>query len=326
METVHFKPRGKRYPETVVVLASASKYRAEAKVFIENLGYQVLATEDVFEAIAWAQMEYGLHPIILVTEYNLKGGDKLSLYDGLQLIKHLSGRKMFPLVSIFVHDKHDDAMFAEAMKFGAFQCFSKRVHGGVRYNLGEQFKQAFASAELLLKLKMKAILDPRASDMDNDVLVYNEDGAKQRWEHTWREARAEKGGKLPSCINFDLVGFGRANEECHEDGNRLIREIAELVCSHIRPTDYVYRDCGDKFLLFLPRTNHDEAKKISARLKLILEGIEFKLSSQKPVTFSFRDAVITCEREELGMNAEYVYARITDEADKMERKKKKQPE
>lgn len=308
----------------MVVLASASKYRVEAKMFIEALGYDVLATGNPFEAIGWAQMEYGLCPIILVTEYDLKGGNSLLLYDGLMLIKHLNDRKMFPLVPIFVHDKHDDDLFAEAMRLGAFQCFSKHMHGGVRFNLGEQFKQAFSSAELLLRLKMKAILDPRASDMDNDVLVYNEIGAKERWEHTWREAKAEKNGKLPSCINFDLAGFGRANEECHEDGNRLIREIADVVCSHIRPTDYLYRDCGDKFLLFLPKTTHEEAKKISSRLRMLLEGITFKLSSQKPVTFSLRDGIITCEPEDLGLSAEKVYARITDEADKLERKKKLQ--
>lgn len=323
VESVHLKVRGKRYPKTVVVLASASKYRVEAKAFIEAIGYEVKATDNVFDAMRLAQMEYGLCPVILVTEHILKGVVNLPLYTGVDLIRHLKGRKMFPLVSIFVHYKDDDDLFAKAREAGAFQCFSKRMRGSFPYNLGKEFRQVFSSSEDQLRLKMQSILDSRASDMDNDVLVYNEIGAKERWEHTWRHAKENKKVQLPSCINFDLAGFRQANEECHEDGNRLIREIAHVVCLHIRPTDYLFRDCGDKFLLFLPETSHKDAQDTSDRLKRELEAMTFELSSGKPVSFSFRDAVVSCLPEDLGLSGEKVYARITNEADRLERSKKK---
>ncbi len=318
METALLKSRGPHYPNTVVVLVGPDKvWREKAADIVKNLGYEVQFADVVYDAIRIVQNELELHPVILITEHNIDS--ELRAYDGITLIKHLGTRKIFPIASYFVHDCYDDVIFGRAKEAGAEVCFSKTVP------LGDYFCKTILRAKELLRLQHAESLDRRTSSPENGIYVYNETGARARFEHTWREARST--GRYPACVAIDLKGFGGANKETHTDGHRLIKEVASEIDSLKRPQDYLVRDGGDEFYLWLtdlPDTRENVAAGTASRMNKKLGSMVFNLRSGKPFKVVFRYGIATAGKGDEDLSAENVYDRMTTEANMHERLKKSQ--
>jgi diguanylate cyclase (GGDEF)-like protein len=82
------------------------------------------------------------------------------------------------------------------------------------------------------------------------------------------------------CDDFNKVneGFG------HQQGDLLLREVANILKQNLRKVDQAARLAGDEFIAMLPETTEEEAREIFLRLHIkLLTVMELY---QWPVTFS----------------------------------------
>ena len=63
----------------------------------------------------------------------------------------------------------------------------------------------------------------------------------------------------------------------HLAGDSLLRQIAALLCSKFRKTDFIARYGGDEFAFMMLHTNSKEASKVLEKIRLVIEKERFFL-------------------------------------------------
>ncbi|MDI6861256.1 MAG: sensor domain-containing diguanylate cyclase [Caldisericia bacterium] len=93
-----------------------------------------------------------------------------------------------------------------------------------------------------------------------------------------KEFEKAKRYNLPlSIIFFDLDNFKRINDtKGHQVGSLILVNIARIVQRIIRKSDYAFRYGGDEFVIVLPMTDKEGAKKIADRLKEEINASEIE--------------------------------------------------
>lgn len=91
--------------------------------------------------------------------------------------------------------------------------------------------------------------------------------------------RLDSGNQLPiSVILADLDGLKLVNDALgHQEGDTLLRCMADILRQASRPGDIVGRWAGDEFVVLLPKTEHRQAKHIANRIKLLCKSQKGKL-------------------------------------------------
>jgi GGDEF domain-containing protein len=82
-------------------------------------------------------------------------------------------------------------------------------------------------------------------------------------------------------------------------GSRLLREIGDLIKSHLRDIDTAYRYGGDEFIVMLPQTNKDSAMLVARRLCDLLNQTPIQLEQDVAVTnhCKFRRCLVSNGRD-----------------------------
>src|SRR5262245_66226060 len=79
--------------------------------------------------------------------------------------------------------------------------------------------------------------------------------------------RGRRYGEPFSILLLDLDHFKSVNDAFgHARGDATLTEFVARVQSAARNSDVLFRYGGDEFVLFLPRTAHDQATPLAARL------------------------------------------------------------
>ncbi|OIQ24875.1 sensor domain-containing diguanylate cyclase [uncultured Vibrio sp.] len=75
--------------------------------------------------------------------------------------------------------------------------------------------------------------------------------------------------RSPVCIAlFDIDFFKMVNDEKgHDEGDRVIRNVATILEENLRQTDMIARIGGEEFAIILPNTSRDEAEPVLERLR-----------------------------------------------------------
>jgi diguanylate cyclase (GGDEF)-like protein len=105
-------------------------------------------------------------------------------------------------------------------------------------------------------------------------------------EHLDRELSRALRYKHPFTVAYlDTDDFKVINDHFgHNEGDRLLRAIADTVGANMRATDLVARMAGDEFTLLLPETGRKESEIVMARVK---HALAIAMQSYGwPVTFS----------------------------------------
>ncbi|UKS24995.1 GGDEF domain-containing protein [Paenibacillus sp. HWE-109] len=88
-----------------------------------------------------------------------------------------------------------------------------------------------------------------------------------------------------SVIMIDVDNFRRVNDYGHPEGDRVLREIADIFRFNLRKSDIAGRYGGEELILILPKTDGKEALKIARQLRSEIEK-EFAFGRPYTITVS----------------------------------------
>lgn len=90
-----------------------------------------------------------------------------------------------------------------------------------------------------------------------------------------------------SLLIFDIDNFKKINDKYgHLMGDRVIKEIADLVQSNIRSTDLLFRFGGDEFVVLLSNTEIAEGKVVSEKIRQRISDYEYPEEVKGKTTIS----------------------------------------
>ena len=119
--------------------------------------------------------------------------------------------------------------------------------------------------------------------------LYNRRHLFARLEHEL--ARARRGHSLV-IVMLDLDGFKHVNDEQgHQRGDQLLKEIAIALGASTRVIDVAARYGGDEFMLILPDTEMTQARVVADRVAENVRDVGLRFDPLRPVTASIGIAV-----------------------------------
>ena len=104
-------------------------------------------------------------------------------------------------------------------------------------------------------------------------------------------SRARRQRTSLSCIFIDIDHFKRINDSFgHQAGDRLLRDLSELLRRTLRAYDILVRWGGEEFLLILPGVNLEQARRLAERIRATVERLDTQ--GLGPVTISAGTAAL----------------------------------
>lgn len=95
-----------------------------------------------------------------------------------------------------------------------------------------------------------------------------------------------------SILLMDLDQFDHFNRQHGDaDGDRLLREIADITVMNLRNTDLACRYAGDRFIVLLPNTAQAEAEQLAAQVCDSVAHLAFKTSKKGESVYNSITAV-----------------------------------
>jgi len=92
-----------------------------------------------------------------------------------------------------------------------------------------------------------------------------------------REIQPDNLAENFSVIMLDVCNFDRFNRNFGDlQGNKLLREFANLILMNIRDTDLACRFAADRFIILLPKTNQKTASEIAHQIQQSVSHLAYK--------------------------------------------------
>ncbi len=115
--------------------------------------------------------------------------------------------------------------------------------------------------------------------------------------------RAKRHQRPLSMVMFDIDHFKRINDGFgHLAGDFVLKELAQLVKSRLRPDDVFARYGGEEFSALLPETRIDGARQIAEDLRLRIEQRGFVFENETlPVTVSLGCSELNADMDVTGL-------------------------
>ncbi len=139
----------------------------------------------------------------------------------------------------------------------------------------------------------------RLAFLDTLTGLYN----RRKWyEFAWEESRSIcRYSTSSSVVLMDIDHFKKINDDYgHPIGDKLLKEIAGLLRKNLRAVDKPCRWGGEEFIVLLPNTSVEEARKVAEKLRTMIERTEFSIDGESiRVKASFGIASIRCEENSL---------------------------
>jgi len=115
-----------------------------------------------------------------------------------------------------------------------------------------------------------------------------------------------------SLLFVDIDHFKNVNDQFgHVVGSKLLIDMAAIVKTQLRSSDLVYRYGGDEFIILLPKTEIDVAKKIAVRMSQAVKNAEFEVVTGHKYHLSLSIGIAGYPQDAMDAKA------IIDFADKM---------
>jgi two-component system cell cycle response regulator len=94
--------------------------------------------------------------------------------------------------------------------------------------------------------------------------------------------RAAEGGHPVSILVIDIDHFKKVNDSFgHDVGDEVLREFAVRLASNVRAIDLPVRHGGEEFVVVMPDTELEDARRIAERIRLHVAGSPFRVMDGK---------------------------------------------
>ena len=94
-------------------------------------------------------------------------------------------------------------------------------------------------------------------------------------------SRARRNNKPFQVVMLDLDDFKKVNDTFgHKIGDRMLREVANLIQSQLRDYDFLARYAGDEFVALLPDLTVQQVDELRARIESVVLGFSLSVRAQ----------------------------------------------
>ena len=137
----------------------------------------------------------------------------------------------------------------------------------------------------VIKISQEIRIYQTASIFDNLTGLYNKESFYFFLDLAYNEAIYE--GNHFSLAIIDIDDFKSINDTLgHLVGDCILKDISKLLKNNLRKTDIIGRWGGEEFLIILPFTSKDIAKKIAENLRALIEENNFSYKMNRKITIS----------------------------------------
>ena len=96
--------------------------------------------------------------------------------------------------------------------------------------------------------------------------------------------RAQAGGDPVAVLVIDIDHFKKINDSFgHDVGDEVLREFAVRLASNVRAIDLPVRHGGEEFVVVMPDTDLEDARRIAERIRLHVAGSPFRVMGGQEV-------------------------------------------
>jgi len=268
---------------TKILLVEDNRLQAEfVKDFLEKKGYDVIWVENGTSAIKTAKT-ISIDLILLDLVLPDISGNEVCRW-----LRHNQDTRDIPIIILTA--KTDTSDKVAGLEAGAHDYLPKpfdeaelnaRIYAALRTKaLQDELKQRNRQLEeLTQRLELMAITDPLTK-------VYN----RRHFEGIIKKefARVLRYNLPLSCLMVDIDHFKRINDKYgHDAGDFVLKKVTDLVSSSLRESDVLARWGGEEFIILLPQTKMDEAKRVAGRILKRVSNYKFdRLPENERVTVS----------------------------------------
>ncbi len=115
--------------------------------------------------------------------------------------------------------------------------------------------------------------------------------------------RSRRLNKQFSIVICDMDDFKRINDTYgHLSGDMVIKSFSQIINKSIRTLDVTGRYGGDEFVIILPETSSEDAYGIIDRLRIEIEGTDFRVISKEKVSITASFGIATFPQD--GMSSD----------------------
>lgn len=231
-------------------------------------GYDAYGASTAEEVLAF--MEKHRRPIVACLDLMLKNG--VTGADVLRQMRERADQLGVPIRAIFVSGRDLDEGKVAALAAGGRAYEMKPVHPDVVIRHIHNAKLDIdRELELAEYKQLAAELTHRATH-DRLTGLLNSTGFLEHAQQVLHDARRK--GTRTTCIYIDADKFKAINDTFgHAFGDTVIRAMGECIKQHthdIRRTDVVSRLMGDEFVVLMPDTTAEQARRVA---DLVVEAI-----------------------------------------------------
>ncbi|HSV04238.1 MAG TPA: PleD family two-component system response regulator [Phenylobacterium sp.] len=195
-------------------------------------------------------------------------------FDGLRLAAQLRSDEATRTVPVLaIVDSDDRPRVVKALEIGANDILARPID-----------PQELA-ARVRTQIRRKRYTDYLRDNLDQSLELAVTDPLtglhNRRYMQTRLDAlsrRAGAGGEPVACLVIDIDHFKKVNDSFgHQVGDEVLREFALRLASNVRAIDLPVRYGGEEFVVVMPDTLLEDARRIAERIRLHVAGSPFRV-------------------------------------------------
>lgn len=256
-----------------ILIVEDSEFQRKFLVrWLKKYGYVTLEAETFKEA---REKIIDNEISVVLLDWELPDGN------GIDLIKEILASSPYGWLPIIMVTSHSEPLrIKEAIEAGATDYIAKPAE---RIEL---------LARIFSALRIKSLQDKLRETSIRDVMtgLYNRRYMEERMEQEFQRCKRHK--HLMSVAMIDLDFFKKVNDTYgHDVGDNVLKILAGVLKGQLRKSDIISRFGGEEFVVILPETPLEDAKKVLNKVREHLSKIEISSPQGETFTVTFSGGV-----------------------------------